>query len=92
MPKGGARPGAGRPKGRPNKATTAREQEIKASGLTPLEYMLKVLRDEDMPDGRRDWAAEKAAPYVHPKYGSIEHTGEGGGPLKVILSGPDTEL
>lgn len=67
---GGVRPGAGRPKGARNKATAKREQAIAASGLTPLEYMLRVLRDEEMPSDRRDWAAEKAAPYVHPRLNS----------------------
>jgi hypothetical protein len=46
--------------------------EVEASGLTPLEYMLSVLRDETMDTERRDWAAEKAAPYVHARLASIE--------------------
>ena len=46
MPRGGKRPGAGRKKGSPNKVTAAREAEIAASGLTPLDYMLGILRDK----------------------------------------------
>ncbi len=62
----------GRPPGQPNKATAAREAEIKASGLTPLDFMLGILRDEDQPFASRFAAAQAAAPFVHPKLSSIE--------------------
>lgn len=75
MPKGGKREGAGRKPGTPNSATAAREAEIKASGLTPLDFMLEVLRDEQQSMDNRCWAAEKAAPYVHPKLANVEHSG-----------------
>jgi hypothetical protein len=38
-----------------------------SEGLTPVAYMLAVLRDKDAEQGRRAWAAEKLAPYVHPR-------------------------
>lgn len=66
----------GRAKGVPNKATAAKAQEVAASGLTPLDYMLSILRDPDKPEDARMWAAEKAAPYVHPKLAAIEHSGK----------------
>jgi len=75
MALGGKREGAGRKPGTPNKATAAREAEIKASGLTPLDFMLGVLRNEGETMENRCWAAEKAAPYVHPKLANIEHSG-----------------
>lgn len=62
----------GRTKGTPNKTNAQREAEIKASGLTPLEFMLSRLRDESAPEEVRQWAAEKAAPYVHPKLSNID--------------------
>jgi hypothetical protein len=34
---------------------------------TPLEYMLRVLNDETVPDDRRDRMAGMAAPYCHAK-------------------------
>lgn len=72
MARGGARAGAGRKAGSPNKATAERQAEVAASGLTPLDYMLQVMRDEErMPDVRLD-AAKAAAPYVHPKLASID--------------------
>ena len=36
----------GRPKGSPNKATAAKAAEVAASGLTPLDFMLSIMRDE----------------------------------------------
>jgi hypothetical protein len=92
MSRGGARPGAGRPVGVPNKASLARQEAIAASGLTPLDYMLNVLRDDDAPRERRDWAAEKAAPYVHPRLAAVEHAGKDGGPIQVNISGDDAGL
>lgn len=73
--RGGARKNAGRPPGAANKASVARQAAIAASGLTPLDYMLAMLRDESMPSENRKWAAEKAAPYVHPRLAAIEMSG-----------------
>ena len=65
----------GRVKGVPNKATAAKAAEVAASGLTPLDYMLAVLRDAGNPADMRLDAANKAAPYVHPRLAAIEHSG-----------------
>lgn len=70
--KGGARPGAGRKKGTPNKRTAAVTKAVEESGLTPLEYMLSVMRNETNDPRERLSAAEKAAPYVHAKLSSVE--------------------
>lgn len=78
MARGGKREGAGRKPGAPNKATAERQAEIQASGLTPLDYMLSVLRNEEAPADARMWAAEKAAPYVHPKLSAVELTSPDG--------------
>ncbi len=82
--KGGARPGAGRKPGVPNKATQETREAIKASGLTPLEYMLAVMRDEGEDAPRRLAAANMAAPYVHAKLASVELTGKDGGPMETV--------
>ena len=66
----------GRPKGVKNKRTIAREQDLAntiAGGLTPLQFMLKQMRDEENPMGLRMEAAKNAAPYVHPKLAAIDH-------------------
>jgi hypothetical protein len=65
----------GRTKGTPNRATARREREIAKAGITPLDYMLKVMRDDKADDGRRDDMAKAAAPYVHPKLSSMQHKG-----------------
>ena len=57
----------GRRAGTPNRATAAKAAAIEASGLTPLDYMLTVLRDEKAPAADRLAAAKAAAPFVHPK-------------------------
>lgn len=72
--RGGKRPGAGRKAGTPNKATQKRQAEVAASGLTPLDYMLNILRDEGAAPDMRFEAAKAAAPYVHPKLASTELT------------------
>jgi hypothetical protein len=82
----GSRPGerrGGRKPGTPNKATAAKAAAIAASGLTPLDYMLGVLRDETAEPVARMDAAARAAPYVHPKLASIEHGGKDGSPMKL---------
>lgn len=74
-PKGSPKLG-GRQKGTPNRATAAKAAEIAESGLTPLDYMLGILRDEDMSTESRFEAAKAAAPYVHPKLANVDVNGE----------------
>lgn len=50
--------------------------EALKSGLTPLEYMLGILRDETADPKDRFAAAKECAPYVHPRLAAVEHTGE----------------
>jgi hypothetical protein len=82
----------GRPKGSPNKATAAKLAEISSTGETPLDYMLRVMRDPQADHERRDKMAVGSAPYVHAKLASVEHSGKDGGPLKVIIESADAEL
>lgn len=71
----------GRTAGTPNRASAEQAQAVAASGLTPLEYMLQVMRDPDALVDRRDDMAKASAPYVHPKLAAVEHTGKNGGPI-----------
>lgn len=93
MARGGNRPGAGRKPGAPNKASIERQKKVAATGITPLDYMLKVMRDAKADPGRRDDMAKAAAPYVHPKLANMQHSGRNGGPIPFIdltkLSGDD---
>ncbi len=75
----------GRPRGTPNKASAKREAEIKASGLTPLDYMLDILRDENASTEDRKWAAQHAAPYVHPRLAQQQFKGPDGGNIVVQI-------
>jgi hypothetical protein len=81
---GGARPGAGRPKGAKNKKTLALAAEIAQSGLTPLKFMLGVMRNPKRPLDIRLDAAKAAAPYVHAKLSSVELTGKDGEPIETV--------
>ena len=72
----------GRKKGTPNKATAAKATAIAASGLTPLDYLLSVVRNEANPPALRIDAAKSAAPYVHPKLSSVELAGKDGHPIE----------
>jgi hypothetical protein len=62
----------GRTKGPPNKATAAKAVAIEASGLTPLAYLLSLVRDETLERAERISAAKAAAPYVHPRMAPAE--------------------
>lgn len=69
---GGARLGAGRKKGIPNKKTIEIQKAVCESGVTPLEYMLSIMRDESADEGQRLEAAKSAAPYIHSKLSTVE--------------------
>lgn len=86
MAVGGARPGAGRKKGGVNRLTA--EAVAKGNdGLSPLDYMLAVLRDtKESPDRRLD-AAKAAAPYVHPKRAPVDGDGKEAGLVVNVITG-----
>ncbi len=70
--KGGRIPGAGRPKGSRNKRTAELIAEVEASGETPLDYMLRVMRDDAVDKLRRDDMAKAAGPYIHARLSAME--------------------
>lgn len=78
MARGGVRENAGRKAGIPNKANAERAAAIEASGETPRDYMLRVMRDPSVDHDRRDRMAVAVSPYVHPKLTATEHTGKDG--------------
>lgn len=63
-----------------------------AEGITPLEYMLQVMRAEPkeglddreamMSATMRFEAAKAAAPYIHPRLAAVEHSGPDGQALQ----------
>lgn len=91
MPRGGARTGAGRKLGSLTKRTREIAEASAAEGMTPLEYMLAVMRDESETDERRLDAAKAAAPYVHPRLSSVDVTSKGESVQRLISDRPMTE-
>ena len=85
MGRGGKRAGAGRPKGAAAKIDAEARAAAHASGQTPLEYMLEVMRNPQIDARRRDQMAAAAAPYVHHRLSSTEHSGPGDGPVQVQI-------
>ena len=89
MARGGAREGAGRPKG----SVHARTQEAanrfaNDGGPVPLEVLVLAMRkalmvDDGSEPSPEQWKtaagyAEKAAPYMHHKLAAVTHTGKDG--------------
>ena len=69
---GGKREGAGRPfgsKSKPSQWKSMEEMSIKYQH-SPLDYLLAVLNNPMSSPERKMYAAEKAAPYVHPRLAS----------------------
>jgi hypothetical protein len=76
----------GRKAGTVNKKTAATVDAVESSGLTPLEYMLSVMRSDIAEPRERLSAAMSAAPYVHAKLSSIEVSGKGGGVMEMNVN------
>jgi hypothetical protein len=69
MPRGGYRPGAGRPPKPPEAELPPIKgiDDVPPRDYSPLEYLLAIVNDPGQPDWRRDRAAVAAAPYCHAK-------------------------
>jgi hypothetical protein len=73
MPRG-SKPGerrGGRQRGTPNKTTLLKHAAITAAAtnpnLSPLDFLLKLMRQEDLPLELRVTIAQQALPFTHPK-------------------------
>jgi hypothetical protein len=75
MASGGARPGAGRKPGGANRANQEALERAKEGGELPLDYLLRVMRDEASDAAKRIDCAKAAAPYVHPKRAPVDGDG-----------------
>lgn len=86
--RGGPRPGSGRKKGVANLATQKAKEEANLTGETPLQYMLRVMRDPKATIERRDGMAKAAAPYIHAKLSSVEVGGApDAAPIQFLMVG-----
>ena len=74
MARGGARPGAGRKPGVPNKRKSVRSSRLLLKGETPLDVMLAsmraLLKAKDY--AAAAIAAARAAPYVHQRFSATQ--------------------
>lgn len=93
--RGGKRSGAGRKSGSLTKKTAEIAEKAASEGITPLEYMLEILRGE-APEGSdpaqkltfesmRFEAAKAAAPYVHPRLAAVELSGNEKQPVRFVI-------
>jgi hypothetical protein len=85
---GGSKPGerrGGRQRGTPNKVNAQERAEIAASGELPLDYMLRVMRDDTVDPERRDHMARSAAPYLHAKPQAVVQPDESKGPPTISI-------
>lgn len=98
MARGGKRIGAGRKPGGRNKKSREIADRAAAEGVTPLEVMLKAMR-EHYDAKRYDLAAsiaKDAAPYMHPRLASVEMSGDPDSPIihrveRTIVDPTDTD-
>lgn len=61
-----------------NKLTKEVVEEVIGSGMTPVEYLVSVYRDEGADANLRALAARSAAPFIHAKLSSSEVTNVSG--------------
>ena len=78
---GGKRAGSGPPPFAIRRLAEEAIREAQASGELPIDYMLRVMRDETATDERRDMMAIAAAPYLHARLTRSIYGGAGEGPL-----------
>ena len=74
MAKGGKRPGAGRKKGAKSVLSKAAIEVAKSTGdgVLPHEFLLNIMRNDELPILWRIDCAKAAAPYFAPRLSSIE--------------------
>ena len=86
---GGARQGAGRKAGSATRRTRAKAEQLAADGgITPLDYMLDVLRDVERGHEERMDAAKSAAPYIHARLAAVDTKVTGDMTFTVVVNKP----
>jgi len=76
----------GRQKGTPNKLTSDTRRAIAESGESPLEYMIRVMRDKTVEPSRRDAMARTAAPYLHPRLSAVDLSSKDSSPVIPVIN------
>lgn len=88
MAHGGARPNAGRKPGGANRATQEALKRAEESGELPLDFLLRIMRDQGSDEAKRIDCAKAAAPYLHAKRAPINSDGEDAAGITVIVQKP----
>jgi hypothetical protein len=84
---GGARPGAGRPKGYVQRWKESSLFNILGAAQKdelPLDFMLRVMRHPKTPTPVAIEIAKSAAPYMHHKLASVTHSGDPNNPVSIV--------
>ena len=79
----------GRKRGSLNKKTLLRAQSAENLGLSPLEFLLSLVRDETKDVAIRLDAAKSAAPYLHAR---LQTTAVQSGPIHITVAPEDLAL
>jgi hypothetical protein len=79
---GGARPGAGRPKGAKNKVSLEVADKLAAWGFDPFRGMFELATDPQNSPELRGKMCSELAQYVAPKRKAVEHSGPEGGAIE----------
>lgn len=86
MARGGKREGAGRKLGSANRLDQEARAAVLESGKeTPLEFLLRVMRDPAADEARRIDAAKSAAPYVHARLASVDLGNKDDKPFEQVM-------
>ena len=92
MMRGGKREGAGRPKGSTKKKRWKMLEELGMKyNHSPLDYLLAILNNPMSSPERKMMAAEKAAPYMHPKLATQVNKLSSDGPIKINIKWGDEQ-
>jgi hypothetical protein len=96
MPRGGARPGAGRRSKVVREKQTAAIVEVLTNQdeMTPLQVMIHAMRLHVKNEQWKDAVAiaKEAAPYVHPKLASVEQKLDAEGPVQFVFVSTDQHV
>lgn len=90
-PHGGVRAGAGRKKLSSNVMNEQARMQAVSSGETPLEFLLKAMRNDQNEFSVRLDAAKAAAPYIHARLSAIDMTSKTDGTIRLISDKPMSE-
>lgn len=82
MPRAGSKPTAVPP---PNPDSTWPRNAPEDPAQTPLEFLLAIMRNPEIPRSERVDAANKAAPYLHSKHATVDHRSSDGSMRPTII-------